>query len=118
MGVYSHIYEEMCRWTGKGFCHLCPRVSIYHGEYDGLRENWAKEPGSGVDAVQVHRAESPTPLSPVGPRKGRLCYAIRNQYEITRTTYAQHACKITFLHKRGFCSNMTTAREASLKHLR
>lgn len=30
---------------------------------------WAKEPGSGVDAVQVHRVESPTPLSPAGPRK-------------------------------------------------
>ena len=79
---------------------------------------WAKEPGSGVNAVQVHRVESPTPLSLAGPRKGRLCYAIRNQYEITRTTYAQHACEITFLQKRGFCSNMTTAREARLKHLR
>lgn len=58
---------------------------------------WAKEPGSGVDAVQVPRVESPTPLSPVGPHKGRLSYAIRNQYEITRTAYAQHACKNYFL---------------------
>ena len=79
---------------------------------------WAKEPGSGVNAVQVPRVESPTPLSPAGPRKGRLCCAIRNQYKITRTAYAQHACEITSLHKRGFYSNMTTAREASLKHLR
>lgn len=79
---------------------------------------WAKEPGSGVNAVQEPRVESPTPLSPAGPRKGRLCCAIRNQYKITRTAYAQHACEITFLQKRGFFSNIATAREASLKHLR